>query len=1177
MRRESVLLSPTAIIVVLGLIGSTYGVEVLEPGYDVEIYASYADPGAGNIYNIVFGDGGNLYVSHRHDQVIYKVNPHGQVSVFASGFGTMGIEWGTGTAYGNYLYVADGAINGQIRKIAPDGTVSGFASFGPPRHGLALAAIDRTGNYGGLFYTATGGQDHTYSVTTSGSISMFSDFPGWKDGGGPSDIAFDTTGNYGGFMYMVVCFNNSHGNEKYSGLFALDPSGNAIRFTEDLRYLMRIDFDRTGNFGGKMFAIEHPGWAVEGNGIWKLEQDGKATLFATTTMRLSDLTFGPDGSMYVAEYVPQEEMVIVSRVCSTGEPRTIYVDKDAEGQNNGWNWSDAYNDLEDALCAARYGDEIRVAQGAYSPEGPLSDIHQASNPSPVDGSYTVSINTDLSWTAGYDAISHDVYFGTSNPPPFIQNQTGTTFDPGTMAYSTVYYWRIDEVDDSVITTGDIWCFTTIMSPPPPLGSSNEDESIGPAADRSATFQLQNGVVIKGGYAGFGQPDPNERDIDKYKTILSGDLNGDDVEVNDPCDLLTEPSRAENSYHVVSISDCNESAVLDGFTITAGNANGEYYPLNQGSGGGIQIRFGAMGEEGPVLKNCTFIGNSARSGGGMYNDHSSTTLTNCTFRENFAEWGGGIGNSGFPGPKLVNCTFIANRAGYKGGAIANAESRPTLENCKLIANHAELGGAIYNGEAGAILTNCTLIGNSAERGGAVYNNDGSVRMTNCIVSENSCTEKGGVVYLGSDDGATLTNCILTANSAYKGGVLYIGNDSYAKLKNCTVTGNWATDNGGALYFDGPDGAIITNCILWSDTPQEIYPDLLGNEIVITYNDVQGGWPGQGNINVEPCFVDAGYWDANGVWIDGDYHLLQTSACINAGDNNSLPADTQDLDGDGNTVEPIPFDIEGSPRIVYDVVDMGAYEFDNIPPIADAGPDQIVECACNTEGGTKVILDGTNSNDPDDGLLTYTWTGPFVGSPVQEATPTITLEGGCPGEYVITLVVNDGIDESEPNDVVITVVDTTPPEFEFSVMPTMLWPPDHKMVEITPSWTVSDDCVSTPDVSLVSIVANEGDDTIGDGHTSNDIQIGEDGSIYLRSERTGTGNDRIYTITYQAVDDCGNVTIRSAIVSIPHDFKFLARIAARWLWTHQTGNIPEDLNGDGIVNFADFATFAQNWIK
>jgi hypothetical protein len=132
-------------------------------------------------------------------------------------------------------------------------------------------------------------------------------------------------------------------------------------------------------------------------------------------------------------------------------------------------------------------------------------------------------------------------------------------------------------------------------------------------------------------------------------------------------------------------------------------------------------------------------------------------------------------------------------------------------------------------------------------------------------------------------------------------------------------------------------------------------------------------------------------------------------------------------------------------------------------------------------------------------------------------------------------------------------------------------------ITPSWTVSDECDDAPEVSLVSIVANEDDNDIGDGNTSDDIQIGEDGSIYVRSERSGRDGDRVYTITYQAVDDCGNTTVRSATVSIPHDFKVLARIAERWLWTGQPGKIAEDLNGDGAVNLKDFARFAENWIR
>ncbi|MDH4239042.1 MAG: S8 family serine peptidase, partial [Phycisphaerae bacterium] len=330
--------------------------------------------------------------------------------------------------------------------------------------------------------------------------------------------------------------------------------------------------------------------------------------------------------------------------------------------------------------------------------------------------------------------------------------------------------------------------------------------------------------------------------------------------------------------------------------------------------------------------------------------------------------------------------------------------------------------------------------------------------------------------------------------------------------------------------------------------------------------------------------------------------------------------------------------------------------NIPPVADAGDDRIVECACNTGQGTQVTLDGTGSSDADGTPLTYTWTGPFLESPAHGAAPTVTLDGGCPDEYVITLIVGDPITDSGPDEVLITVVDTTPPDlncppdvtlecpadtsveangsatagdtcssvtithtdqwqpgcgntgimtrtwtatdesgnsttsvqtitvvdttppdFTFSVTPTMLWPPTHKMVEITPTWTVSDECDAQPQVSLVDIVMSEGDNAVGDGHTTGDIEIGEDGKIYVRSERSGANSGRLYTITYQAVDDCGNVTVRSATVGIPHDFKVLAKIADRWLSSGNEGSIKVDFNNDGIVNLADFATFAENWIQ
>ncbi|MDH4241910.1 MAG: hypothetical protein OEW48_20300, partial [Phycisphaerae bacterium] len=90
----------------------------------------------------------------------------------------------------------------------------------------------------------------------------------------------------------------------------------------------------------------------------------------------------------------------------------------------------------------------------------------ARNPNPTHFAMGVRLDADLSWTAGRGATSHDVYFGTSNPPPFIRNQTAATFEPGTMAQAVRHYWRIDEVNPSGTIRGTVWSFWTMMLPPP---------------------------------------------------------------------------------------------------------------------------------------------------------------------------------------------------------------------------------------------------------------------------------------------------------------------------------------------------------------------------------------------------------------------------------------------------------------------------------------------------------------------------------------------------------------------------------------------------------------------------------------------------------------------------------------------------------------------------------------
>jgi len=388
-------------------------------------------------------------------------------------------------------------------------------------------------------------------------------------------------------------------------------------------------------------------------------------------------------------------------------------------------------------------------------------------------------------------------------------------------------------------------------------------------NREATFQLINGVTLKGGYAGFGEPDPNAHDIELYETILSGDLNGDDANVADPIDLLGKPNRAENSYHVVTASATDETAILDGFTVTAGNANSPDYTNRNSKGGGMYNDRAT-----PNITNCAFIRNAVRwSGGGMYNRASSPTITNCTFAGNSAGdrsggHGGGMYNAPGSNPTLIHCTFRSNWAGQGGGMSAICAG-PTIRNSTFSDNSANFGGGMQCKDcSNLMLTGCTFSGNSAHRGAGVEYINSSPMVTNCMFVANSAGNYGGAISIMNTSTPTLTNCTFTANSAPEGHAL-------------------ACDS----YQQRPSQLSVVNSILWNGGNEVVNKD--GSTITITYSDVQCSgrwpWPGLGNIRTDPLFADgtnddfhlksqAGRYDPNSqTWVKDDV----TSPCIDAG--------------------------------------------------------------------------------------------------------------------------------------------------------------------------------------------------------------------------------------------------------------------------------------------------------
>lgn len=283
-------------------------------------------------------------------------------------------------------------------------------------------------------------------------------------------------------------------------------------------------------------------------------------------------------------------------------------------------------------------------------------------------------------------------------------------------------------------------------------------------------------------------------------------------------------------------------------------------------------------------------------------------------------------------QVVSTTIIDCEGGARGFDFNTWEKTDSkVAGLTIINGYGMVGGAIYSyNNSSPTITNCVIRNNSAIYGGGIASTNGKSHpvITNCHIIANSALVGGGGVYLNGSS-PIINNCIFSGNVAPDGGAIYSRNTGTPLITNCTISANSA----GAIYCFNSSNLTISHSILWGNTATSAPEVFVGNlgaatSIQISYCDIQGGeasvildtdctvdW-GEGNIDTDPQFVDTGYIDNNGNYVEGDYHLLEESLCIDAGDPGFVARS-------GET------DIDGNPRIAGAKIDLGADEV--VPPI------------------------------------------------------------------------------------------------------------------------------------------------------------------------------------------------------------------------------------------------------
>lgn len=359
----------------------------------------------------------------------------------------------------------------------------------------------------------------------------------------------------------------------------------------------------------------------------------------------------------------------------------------------------------------------------------------------------------------------------------------------------------------------------------------------------------------------------------------------------------------------------QTSVLRGFTLFNGNFV---------DGGGAHCAFTS-----PRIENCVFTGNVAvNNGGGLFSLSGAPVVSDCVFTYNVSTLeGGGLTCAGGSTATILRCTFTGNNSNY-GGAWSSNGSSPTFVDCVADGNTANNdGGGVQLFGGSPVLRRCDVRWNGGGFGGGIgISSTVSATIDRCTVVHNNGLASGGGISAGFAT-VQVTDSVIANNACIVFGAGIYATSSTFTVRHTTLRGNVAGIQGGGIHvFFGPDPAV-TNAILWANAPDQASGQP-GAAVQITRSDVQGGYPGAGNINADPLHASVAALD---------FRLLAASPCRDAGSAAGAAG--------------IATDLEGNPRILGAAPDLGADEY--APSYPGTGEDLLLETWVAGEGASTAI--------------------------------------------------------------------------------------------------------------------------------------------------------------------------------------------------------------------------------